>query len=244
MTVAGPTSMPDSPQVWAEAWIQPQSPLTGTQTILTKVGSYSLKQVNQNVMFEVIGTANLVPCTTISTGNQITVGDWIHVAGWYDGLSVSLSINGVVRATTSCTNGPVASSAGPFYVGGIFTAPSTVIEPYAGRIDEVRVRMDAAQQYRPTRSVFVIPNNNSGYLEGEGFFMISRVGSPNQLYSFGVHEGNGGTTIFNQSGHFTTTNGTDGKVNLFSEGPPHRFTIQNNSGSSISLHVSLYNSAP
>jgi hypothetical protein len=36
ITISGPTNIPYSPQIWVEAWIQPQAPLNATRTILTR----------------------------------------------------------------------------------------------------------------------------------------------------------------------------------------------------------------
>ena len=148
VTVSAPTKMPDAPQVWAEAWILPQAPLTGTQTIMTKVGAFALKQINQEISFQAIGATSGVPCGATTIGSPVSTGSWYHVAGWYDGLVVSVAVNGAVRATATCTNGPlVATPNNPFHVGGILVSPASVNEAYSGGIDEVRVRPTAAQPY-------------------------------------------------------------------------------------------------
>ena len=148
ITVAAPTKIPDSPQVWVEAWVMPLGAVNTTRTIATKVGSYSLKQVNQNIQFSVLGTGSMVPCVALSAGNAVTnAGKWFHVAGWYDGLNATVSIDGTVRATAYCPNGPVMPTPNnAFHVGGI-PAGNNVTEDYSGRIDEVRVRQVAAQNY-------------------------------------------------------------------------------------------------
>jgi hypothetical protein len=148
VTVSAPTKMPDAPQIWAEAWISPQLPLAGTQTIMTKVGAFALKLINQDISFQAIGANSGVPCVATTTGALVSAGSWSHVAGWYDGLVVSVAVNGAVRATATCTNGPLAATPNnPFSVGGILSSPTSVNEAYSGSIDEVRVRPTAAQRY-------------------------------------------------------------------------------------------------
>lgn len=90
----------------------------------------------------------------MTSDNQLAVnGNWYHVAGWYDGLSASVAINGM-RVSAVCGSAPNLGSGpivagGPFYVGGILNNGNAVIEPFAGLIDEVRVRPVAAQPYVP-----------------------------------------------------------------------------------------------
>ncbi len=155
VNIAAPNSVPDSAQVWVEAWVQPQLPVNVTRNILTKVGAYALKQVNQNLSFKVFGAADpATACTATSSGNMIIPGTWAHVAAWYDGMQVTVAINGVVRGIASCPNGAVvAAPDGAFTVGGLLNG-TTVTQPYAGLIDDVRVRTVAARNYSRERAYF------------------------------------------------------------------------------------------
>lgn len=149
VSIAAPTKIPDSPQVSVEAWIMPLGAVNVTRTILTKQGSYALKQVNQDIVFQVIGAGNgNQTCIASTTGSIINNGgNWYHVAGWYDGMSVNVTVNGLIRGSAQCSNGPVMPSPnGAFNVGGIL-AGGQVTEPYSGEIDEVRVRQVAAQSF-------------------------------------------------------------------------------------------------
>jgi hypothetical protein len=141
ITIPGPTNIPYSPQIWVEAWIQPQAPLNATRTIFTRESSYALKQINQNISFQVQGANGAPLCVATTGGSYISMpGVWHHVAGWYDGLSATVQVDGVVSASISCPNGPILAIPGaPFHVGGLLNG-LTVTEEYAGRIDEIRVR--------------------------------------------------------------------------------------------------------
>jgi hypothetical protein len=139
---ASPTKIPDASQVWVESWISPQPSGAASQVILSKPGSFTLRRVQQDVSFEVIGAASAIPCTATTTGGQLGVsGGWVHVAGWYDGLTSSVAVDAGPAVATSCPNGPVAPTPDAlFSVGGLYVAPSTVSEPFFGSIDEIRVR--------------------------------------------------------------------------------------------------------
>lgn len=92
-----------------------------------------------------LGVFAVNPCVAISNGSpiQLNSNTWYHVAGWYDGLRVTVSVNGVVRATTYCPNGPVIPTpSAPFVVGA---ADASGTNYFAGQIDELRVRPIAAQ---------------------------------------------------------------------------------------------------
>jgi hypothetical protein len=157
ITVPAPTRIPDSSQIWIEAWIQPAAPLDRTRTIATKVGSYTLKQVNTDLQLSLQPSALSNPCIVTTSNLGLSPGNWYHIAGWYDGLAVSVAVNGAVKAAATCPGGSVASSAGgPFHVGGIPNG-NQVAEDYAGKIDELRVRRHAAQAYTASLLPYVSP---------------------------------------------------------------------------------------
>jgi len=117
-------------------------PMSSTRAIMSKVGSYSLKQVNRDLVFQVLGRSKPTsPCRASSAGSLLQPGVWAHVAAWYDGLHAVVAINGQVQSSTACPNGPVyyPTTPGAFYVG----ADAGGRESYAGLIDEVRVRQTA-----------------------------------------------------------------------------------------------------
>ncbi len=136
IAVPAGNTIPDSPQVWVEAWLQPQAPISGTKTIAEKRGAWEFQQVDGGVSMTV-HTAN-GDCT-VTSGPKASAGVWMHAAGWYDGLEVVTSIDGIT-ATADCTNGPLTASAGGALNIGASYDGSTVSSDYVGRIDELRVR--------------------------------------------------------------------------------------------------------
>jgi hypothetical protein len=143
--------MTDSAQVWVESWIMPLGAVNVNRVIVSKRGSYTLRQASQNLQFQVQTVGSGQPCTATTTNNTLNnTGRWFHVAGWYDGLNVYVAIDGHVRATASCPNGSITPTPmGAFDIGGLLTG-GNVTEDYSGRIDEVRVRPFAAQSYNAT----------------------------------------------------------------------------------------------
>jgi PKD repeat protein len=72
-------------------------------------------------------------------GGAAPVGQWIHLAGTYDGAAVKLYVNGVQQFTTPLT-GTIAGSTNPLIIAGNINAGGAApSELFNGRIDEVRV---------------------------------------------------------------------------------------------------------
>ncbi|MFC1609713.1 LamG-like jellyroll fold domain-containing protein [Myxococcota bacterium] len=141
ITVEAPNKLGYTPHVWIEAWIHPQSPMDTVRTIVSKSGAYALKQDHQDLAFTVTGVGSGNACTATSTGAILAVGVWTHVAGWYDGVNVTVAVNGALRAVAACTAGVVdADGADQLFVGAL---NASAAEPYVGSIDEVRVRHTA-----------------------------------------------------------------------------------------------------
>jgi hypothetical protein len=153
LTVAGTTRMPRSSYVLAEAWVNPQQ-LSGNHVILTRPGSYSLEQNGAEVSFSVTAEAQTSPCVATTTGASLVSGQWSHVAAWYDGLAISVTINGQLRVRANCRNGPLAWVAdAPFHVGGLAQG-TQVLNGFVGALDEVRVRQGVpAANYPADQSI-------------------------------------------------------------------------------------------
>ena len=148
-----PGGIPDSPQVWVEAWVNPQPPTTGAHMILSKTGAWSLQLTNGSAVFSVSaanGNTNAVTSAPIGTGT------WSHVAGWYDGLNAVVEVNGTATVT-SFAGGPVVSTvADPLYIGA---ADDAGTHAFSGSLDEVRIRT-VAPPTTGQRRVFYITGNN------------------------------------------------------------------------------------
>ena len=73
-----------------------------------------------------------------TTGPQLPVGVWSHIAVTYDNTAIRLYVNGALRSTFT-TTGAISASTAPLQIGGnnVFSLPGT--EFFAGLIDEVRV---------------------------------------------------------------------------------------------------------
>ncbi len=169
-------TLPDSAQVWVEAWLQPALPLDETRLIASKEGAWDMRQDGDKLSFRVY--ANNADCTVIHP-TSVEPGVWVHVAGWYNGLRVEAAVNGRSVAA-DCTEGPLLPTLGePLFVGGQISGNNDVNEAYAGRIDELRVRQvaPASDSLPPT------PFAGSVLLDApEQSWINNRIGNPYQTW--------------------------------------------------------------
>jgi len=113
------------------AWVKP-SRLSGAQTIINKwfaPDSYMLLLQDELYRFSVA----LSNGVTFSIDAPATVSRWAHVAGVFNGSSISLYVDGVLKASTAAA-GTLQDSARPIEMG---SHPSW--NAYVGFIDEVRL---------------------------------------------------------------------------------------------------------
>ena len=73
-----------------------------------------------------------------TNGPAVPIGVWTHLAVTYDGTTLRLYVNGVLRNSVAASGG-IAASTAPLRIGGntVFSVPGT--EYFAGLIDEVRI---------------------------------------------------------------------------------------------------------
>jgi hypothetical protein len=73
-----------------------------------------------------------------ANGPAVPIGVWTHLAVTYDGTTLRLYVNGVLRNSVAASGG-IAASTAPLRIGGntVFSVPGT--EYFAGLIDEVRI---------------------------------------------------------------------------------------------------------
>ncbi len=125
-----------------EAWIQPGK--TGArQSIVSKWdgggdASYSLELTPTNKFLFYLHNGTTTQSITGTT--VITVGEWYHVAGTYDGLQARLYVNGVLEAGPTTLVVPMTTSGVPLRIGASAKkAPYPIYVPFKGAIDEVRL---------------------------------------------------------------------------------------------------------
>ncbi len=128
-------NVPNSPQIYVEAWIYPQ-PFTTTTTILNKGGIFYLKRIPSGgqVLFGV--TINSSSCAPTLYAN-IQPNTWSHISGWYNGETITVEANGQTL-TVACALGPLPMNSNASVVIGADDANGTTF-PFSGSIDEVRI---------------------------------------------------------------------------------------------------------
>jgi hypothetical protein len=118
-----------------EAWIMPAVFQSGWRTIIQKeVDTYLLHASSNTALMPATGATFGGSVPTIYSPSTIAVGQWVHLAGTYDGSQIRLYINGTQVASTART-GLIAVNNLPMRIGG----NSPYGEFFNGLIDEVRV---------------------------------------------------------------------------------------------------------
>ena len=87
-------------------------------------------------MFQVVSTNE--SGANVSSASGVNYGQWVHVAGVYDGSTVRIYVNGVQQGSTPFT-GSLMSYTQPLYIG----AHGQPAEFAKGVIDEVRIYSQA-----------------------------------------------------------------------------------------------------
>jgi fibronectin type 3 domain-containing protein len=137
VTVADSPSLDLTSTLTISAWVRPTT-LSGWRTIVMKEGSatglvYSLYSTTNNNRpggyLEIGGTDRELK----ATASVVTTG-WRHLALTYDGTTMRIYIDGVLRGTRAQT-GAVAASTGSLKIGG----NAIWGEWFSGLIDEVRI---------------------------------------------------------------------------------------------------------
>lgn len=171
--VAMGNSIPDTTQVEVDAWIWPQaSAAVSTGVVAAKTGAWSLRYRTgtgiSDLDFTVTTRGTPATCTVATTAANILTTGWSHISGYYDGLSIAISVNGAVIARAPCAKGSLASNVGTTLTLGGTSAG----ERYLGFLDELRVRSFAQvprmDQYVYTEWGVATCTNGATTLMGDG----------------------------------------------------------------------------
>lgn len=138
--------IPDAPElnpttaVTLEAWIYPTAWRTNRYegTIVGKEKDnntgYQLRCGASGTLSFAIGNGTSFP-EVYSTSGALTLNQWQHVAGVYDGTTLKIYKNGVLL-TSYASTGTIGVNTNPLEIGRLFQYNSRY---FTGRIDEVRV---------------------------------------------------------------------------------------------------------
>jgi len=130
-------SIPDRPSLHftsaltLSAWVYPTKTSGHIAGKWTTQKSYQLAMSSGKLTFS-IGRGTVPTVVTVQAAAPLNT--WSHVAGVYNGSSLSLYVNGVLKAST-VTSGNIVDSNNPFTIGNL---PGQVGVGFKGRIDEVK----------------------------------------------------------------------------------------------------------
>ncbi len=154
---------------------------------------YSLRAGKNGQLSFVVGDGNVWKEITSAVG-VMSIGNWYHVAGTYDGTTMKIYINGnLVNSLT--TPGSIAYSNKPLYIGNLFIEPTRY---FNGKIDEVRIWNVARSQAQLKTSI-----NNA--LAGNEPGLVA-------YWKFNQGMPNGTNTAVTTA---TATTGSNGTLNTF-----------------------------
>ncbi|HNA88654.1 MAG TPA: Ig-like domain-containing protein [Anaerolineales bacterium] len=131
--------------VTLEAWIKPTTiPATGTQaTIVARAGSYALR-LNGNKLQFVVVQSNWTEKIAEAPAGTIVAGQKYHVVGTFNGTTLKLYVNGVLKGSLNYS-GTVTPQTWGLFIG---LWDETALRPFAGTIDEVALYNQALSESR------------------------------------------------------------------------------------------------
>ncbi len=137
---------------------------TGTQDHYLMLSTINSRGLKLRFRVKAVGSTE----TLISTSGSIVNGQWIHVAGTYDGTTMRVYIDGVEAGSKSKGGAINANAAVPLWIGGNPLVATS--RPWDGKIDEVRLYdkalilaevQDLAGQTPPPDTVPPVRSNGS-----------------------------------------------------------------------------------
>ncbi len=129
--------------ITVEAWIKPEA-VSGNQGIIGKWNdlgptnrrSYLMWLRDDEVQFYVSSTGADFPSALSS--DQVSAGEWTHVAGTFDGSTINVYINGVLSTSTPFSGSLYNNTVDPLLIGAVDGGGSSR-RHFDGSIDEVRI---------------------------------------------------------------------------------------------------------
>ncbi|MGB0429609.1 MAG: LamG domain-containing protein, partial [Bacteroidia bacterium] len=147
-----------------EAWVKPDRfrNWDGIVSFLQDNGSFErgwdLEVRNGNKLaFALAGTASSPTLTYLETANTFSTGDWVHVAGTYDGTIMKIYVNGILEASSIAQSGDISYADSWLAIGSYRDDNENNV--FDGRIDEVRI-------WNVTRTAMQIQDNLHKSLKG------------------------------------------------------------------------------
>jgi hypothetical protein len=170
VTVADSPSLDLTGALTLSAWVNPAITTTSYKTVMIKNYTYFLYASargcgNGGILAGLSGTPARVVCDT----TPLAVNTWTHLAVTYDGATVRLYRNGVLKSSAAVTGGP-AVTAGTLQLGA-----SQYGEHFKGKLDEARVYNRALSAAEVLALVNAAPTGIVTDLNGDGVTNVTDV---------------------------------------------------------------------
>jgi hypothetical protein len=233
-----------------EAWIYPRLPLNAIASPIIKKAGEGMGQ-QDGYSLELAGTQGVVFSIYVGGGRQwvatapapVPMSQWSHVAGVYDGMNISIYVNGVLVGTPVAGPGQIVPSGNNLQIGH---DPSNASRYFNGLVDEASVystALSAAQIQAiyiagaggkcivsTPPSIIVQPANQVVTVGGSVTFSLAVGGTPPLSYQWSF----GGSALDG------ATNATLTLTNVqFSQAGDYSVVITNVAGTASSSNATL-----
>ena len=138
--IKGSPSLSPTSAVSFCAWIAHESKGTGNGGYVVKKGVYLVNGTYVIGFPDAPGSSAWVTLSgdsaqIVSSSQEPVLNQWSHVAGVYDGASLSIYVNGEL-VTSKAASGMLQQNSYPLYLGGDYNNPASY---FKGKIDDVRI---------------------------------------------------------------------------------------------------------
>ncbi|HET8756444.1 MAG TPA: LamG-like jellyroll fold domain-containing protein [Solirubrobacteraceae bacterium] len=135
VTVDDASSLRLTTGMTASAWVNPSAGRVWRTVLLKqRAGGMSYALYGNTDSGQPSGHVSTPLETSTKAPSALPIGVWTHLATTYDGTTLRLFVNGV-QVSSRAVSGAISNDAGALRIGG----NSVWNEPFAGRIDEVRL---------------------------------------------------------------------------------------------------------
>jgi hypothetical protein len=140
VSLGNPSKLSFTGQITLSAWVKPSS-TSSAQYIIdhrTSTSNDVFLMINSSGQYQVGVSSGGTLHTAVFAIPSGDVGNWVHLAGTYDGTAWRLYRNGVLVNSTNSTTGVISITTGNWGIGGAASGSNNK-RYFSGAIDDVRI---------------------------------------------------------------------------------------------------------